>query len=65
MVSGGRAVVIWSTAFPDLQDVGHDFYYSLEQKILLAHFYYMKMTYHVEDEKIYKSGEMNRSFIPK
>jgi hypothetical protein len=45
--------------------LGHDFYYSFEQRILLTHYYFMKVTYKLEDEKIYGSGEMNRAFIPK
>jgi hypothetical protein len=35
----------------------HDFYSSLEQRILLAHYYFMKRTYHLEDEKINQSRE--------
>jgi hypothetical protein len=43
--------------------MGHDFYSSFEQKILLAHYYFLKQTYGFSDEKINKRGEMNRTFI--
>jgi hypothetical protein len=45
--------------------LGHGFYCSFEQKILLTHYYFMKQTYGFSDEKIYDNGEMNRAFIPK
>jgi hypothetical protein len=44
---------------------GHDFYYSFEQRILLAHYYFMKQTFCFDNEKIYQRGEINRAFIPK
>jgi hypothetical protein len=45
--------------------LGYDFYCSFEQRILLSHYYYMKVTYNLDDTKIYQTGEMNREFIPK
>jgi hypothetical protein len=47
------------------QMLGHDFYFSFEQRILLAHYYFMMVTYKIENDKIYRSGKINGASIPK
>jgi hypothetical protein len=45
------------------KQLGRDFYLTFYIDIRAAHYNYMKQTYHLTDEQLLKSNELNDSFV--
>jgi hypothetical protein len=45
------------------RQLGPDFYCAFRVNIRVAHYNYMKETYHLTDEQLLRSNELNDSFI--